>query len=204
MKNDNEWNSYQKDTAQNPPSKTAEFALQLFDEKRGLMVDLGCGAGVDSIHFLERGWRVLAVDAETDYFEGVRKFMPQEKKQRLNVQKMMFEELELPEADCINASFSLPFCTPEKFEKMWKVIRESIREGGRFSGTFFGNRDEWKTEFADTRTFHSKEEIEQLFSGFQMEMLEEEEFDGRCYGENGEPVPKHWHIFYVVARKEAL
>ena len=39
-------------------------------------------------------------------------------------------------AHLINASFSIPFCRPESFNRLWENIVEAININGRFSGIF--------------------------------------------------------------------
>jgi len=57
----------------------------------------------------------------------------------------------------INSSFSLPFCNPSHFDKLWELINASILVGGRFSGDFFGIRDEWSNN--PSFTFHTSDQI---------------------------------------------
>src|SRR5258708_30442219 len=45
-----------------------------------------------------------------------------------------FHESTWPTCDLVNASFSLPFCAPERFPEVWERIVESLRPGGRFCG----------------------------------------------------------------------
>ena len=201
MQGGNGWEKYMEDTAKTPPEITAEKALALFGGQKGLAIDLGCGAGADSLYFLDKGWSVLAIDAQTEYLERLRALMPEPLRARLTVRNMRFEELEIPRAELINATFSLPFCDPAYFGRMWETIAASIKPGGRFAGTFFGDRDEWREDFPDSRTFHSREDVEKLLDAFETEFFEEREWDGTCFGKHGKPFPKHWHVFHAVAKK---
>lgn len=141
-------------------------------------------------------------DAQPDFIMKIREEMPKTIQDRFEIRKMLFEELTLYNSvDCIIANFSLPFCNPKGFMKMWHEIVNSIKAEGIFSGVFFGDRDEWAQEFNGESTFHSKEEVMNLFEQFQIIEFLEEENVGKCCGRNGKPFPKHWHIFKVVARK---
>lgn len=197
------WNDYHKSTCNAPPSETAALALSLFHGKTGLMIDLGCGSGKDSLYFLSRGWSVLAVDLFPEFLIQTRETLPAKLQKRLEIRNTPFENLTLLSAHCINASYSLPFCSPGNFPTLWNAIQKSLKPNGIFAGTFFGNHDDWAMEFADTRTFLSKEEVSLMFSGFQLEYFNEAEREGTCCGEHGEPLPKHWHEFHVVARKQS-
>ena len=198
-----EWSAYYNLTKDNPPSKTAAVAAELFGDKCGQVLDLGCGAGVDALYFLSKGWKVLAVDANTEYLDAVREEMPIELQQKLDICQMTFEQLHIEKVvDCIIANFSLPFCNPRYFDDMWREIVQGTKPGGIFSGVFFGNRDDWAKSMQEERTFHTSMEVEALLADFEIINMQEEEWEGTCCGENGQPLPKHWHIFRVVARKE--
>lgn len=197
-----EWSAYYNLTKDNPPSKTAVWAEELLEEKCGQVMDLGCGAGVDALYFLSKGWNVLAVDAHTEYLSAVREEMPIELQKKLDICQMAFEQLHIEKAvDGIIANLSLPFCNPRYFDAMWKEIVRSIKPSGIFSGVFFGNRDDWAKFMQEERTFHTAEQVKILFHGFEIINMDEEEWDGVCCGEDGQAIPKHWHIFRVVAKK---
>ncbi len=202
MKQKESWDTYFEVTKTKPPSDTAIKALKQFGTLKSNMVDLGCGAGNDSLYFLENGWNVLAIDWQPDFIYKLKKDMPEGLQNRFEIIKMQFEELKLPVlADCIIANYSLPFCKPDHFQKMWKEIVSNIKKDGVFSGVFFGDRDEWATTMSGERTFHSKEQVVNLFHEFQIIDFNEDELDGTCCGRDGQAIPKHWHIFKVVAKK---
>ena len=197
-----EWLDYYEATKDNPPSETAVRAAQQFGEARGLVMDLGCGAGVDALYFLSKGWKVIAVDAHAEYLSEVRVHMPEELGCNLEVREMPFEQLVIGcSVDCIIANFSLPFCNPRYFDVMWTEIVKGLKAWGIFSGVFFGDRDSWAEWARGERTFHTLRQVRELFADFDILDLQEEEWDGSCCGEDGKPVPKHWHIFRVLARK---
>jgi hypothetical protein len=102
------------------------------------------------------------------------------------------EEVELPPADLLFASFSLFFCDPARFPDVWRRIGAALTDGGRFVGELLGNRDTWAPE-ADMSSF-AESQARTLFDGWTIERFDEEEEDGEaCSG------PKHWHVFHVVA-----
>lgn len=189
-----------------PPRDTLLAALDAFDAagfvdaaSPPLAVDLGCGEGRDTVELLRRGWRVVAIDGHTEGLKRTRdrEDLPPVAAKHLDLRHEAFEECSIPSCDLLNASFSLPFCRPNAFGALWTVIRAAIEPGGRFAGHFFGDRDSWAT-IAD-RSHHTREEVEDLLAGMKVEMLQEEERDGEDASGRG----KHWHVFHVVARKEA-
>lgn len=194
------WDKYFKNTEKLNASDVAVSAMKELQHCKGLVIDLGCGAGVDTLYFLENDWNVLAIDANPEFFIERSKKLPLSIQDNLTIQKQNFENLTLPKAECIIANFSLPFCKPGHFLLMWEKIISSLKKNAIFSGIFFGERDGWTQEYSDERTFLSKTQVEELFSTLSIISMEEKEFDGKCCGENGLPTPKHWHYFKVLAK----
>lgn len=195
------WNEFQKDKKRNVASNAAKMALELFGSSKGLAIDIGCGAGADSVLMLKEDWSVIALDHNTLGIDIVYKSLDAEKKDKLCIIQDTFENMDLPTCDWLNASFALPFVRPEDYDKVWQKINNSIMSGGRFSGTFFGNKDSW-AQGNTLRTFHTKEQVINLFNGFIIELFDEREREGTSIDASGVEHPKHWHIFEVVARKK--
>jgi len=180
-----------------PPTPTLSLALWLFEaetlrRKQRYAIDLGCGAGRDTVELLRRGWRVLAIDKEPQAIKLTRAAAT---KYPLRTTLTSFEEIKLPRCDLVNASWSLPFCSPEQFDLLWKKITISIHSEGRFSGHFFGIHDGWIDD--EGMTFHTTEHAKRLFRGFQRELFLEKEWNGKTASGK----KKHWHVYAVVAKK---
>ena len=175
------------------PRETLLDALAHFEaEERapGLAVDLGAGAGRDTVELLRRWWRVVAVDANPEAVARLSGLGD-----GVEVLQARFEDAEWPEADLVNASFSLPFCDAAGFERCWSRIRERLVPGGRFCGHLFGDHDDWAG--GENMNFHSRNEVGGLLEGLEVERLDEVDEDGKtALGE-----AKHWHVFHVVARR---
>jgi tellurite methyltransferase len=189
------WSDYYASNADREPR---EMLFETLDSFRmpGEAVDLGCGAGIDTVAMLERGWRVLATDAEEEAIALLRQRVPSALVPRLRTRVARMEALELPRVDLVWAGFSLFFCRPERFEDVWTRIGRSIVPGGRFAGQILGERDTWASD-EDITSFR-RADAESLLDGWAVERFDEEENDGEaCSG------PKHWHVFHVVARASA-
>lgn len=195
-----EWGKYYEATLDRPPRDTLLRALTAFEtETRSddlrFAIDLGCGNGVDTLELLRRGWKVLAIDREPGAIEWVKKRVPTEQHSQLLTQVTALEEIRLPKADLINASYSLPFCSPNSFDALWQQIVSALSTGGRFAGNLFGDRDGWCTN--SHMTFHTIDQTKQLLRQFEAEFFLEEESDGvTALGD-----PKHWHTYSIAARK---
>ena len=189
-----EWESYYRRRAGRPPRESLVKALALF-ERPGLAVDLGCGSGIDSLELLRQGWRVVAIDGEREALAWLERAVPPAWQSRLEMQQVMFEAVELPRCDLVNASASLPFCGPAHFDLFWGKIVMALGGNGRFAGHFFGDRDDWSNN--PEMTFHTAGQVQALLADFEIEGLAEKEYEEERPG--GEW--KHWHSFEVVARK---
>lgn len=195
------WDEYFEDTLNiTKPQYTLALALKYFaqeDKEPGFAVDLGTGTGRDALFLLEKGWNVLAIDAESLAIEILSNRVLDSDRNRLAVNISPFSDMSLPDRiKLINASFSLPFCSPEDFPDIWQNIVDHLEIGGRFAGQFFGERDEG---FSDINPLmFSQDQVMQLFQDhFEVEYLQIEE--GLIPAADGSL--KRWHTFHVVVKK---
>ena len=144
---------------------------------------------------LERGWSVVAIDAEEEAIRRVRRRVGPELVARLRTNVSLMEDVEIPSADLVWASYSLFFCHPDRFPDLWARIGIALREGGRFAGQVLGDRDTWAS-LPDRSAFTAREARSLFDDTYVVERFEEEEEDEEDDGES-----KHWHVFHVVARK---
>ena len=199
----NNWAThYEKIKSQGlPPSATLLKALSLFCAEKSsaeFALDLGCGTGIDTLELLSKGWNVIAIDKQADALHLFRQNAFSSFDDRLKLIHGAFESVDLPTVDLINASFSLPFCSPENFEDLWERITNAIKPEGRFAGHFLGLNDSWATN--GEMTFLNKQQVHHLFDSFSIEWIEESEKDGKTISGKG----KHWHVFHVVAKKSEI
>ena len=176
-----------------PPRDTLLLALDRAVEP-GFAVDLGCGAGRDTVELLRRGWRVLAIDSEPEAIRRLEAREDLENRDNLTTLCARMEDARWEAADLVNASFALPFVPPERFPPFWQRLIDSIREGGRFAGQLLGPNDEWA---GTGLTIVTRGALDAFFAAFEFEWLDEEDADGSVPGGG----KKHWHIFHIVARK---
>jgi tellurite methyltransferase len=190
------WARYAEGTQGREPMKFHGKALERtgWVEGRGrLVIDLGSGAGNEALAFLDDGWRVLAVDSEPRALEILESRVDPGSSAKLETRLGLFHEVELPEADLVFASLSLPFAGTH-FEEALASALQAVKPGGWFVGVLFGNNDTWADE-PDVTTV-DMEGIEAAFSRFVDLEIEEEEFDG-----SSGSGPKHWHWYVVSAKR---
>ena len=104
-----------------------------------------------------------------------------------------FSHIELPEADLVFASLSLPFAG-QRFRRALKNAIGAVAPDGWFVAVFLGPRDGWATQRGVATVGRS--ELTDALSDFERMSIDEEEFDGPSGAG-----PKHWHWFIVVARR---
>ena len=200
MSNITVWPEFYQATAGRPPWPTLLAALARFEaeasgDEPGLAIDLGCGAGRDTFELLRRGWTVLAVDGQPEAIAYIEAQTLPEWKSRLQTQVAAFEQLQLPPARLVNASFTLPFCEPGVFKRFWAEIVRALPPGGRFAGHFFGPNDSWANR--PEMIFHTEAAVKALLADFELELFQETNEEGKtALGQS-----KNWHVFAVVARK---
>jgi tellurite methyltransferase len=190
---DGRWPTYYTANEGRPPRAQLLEVLEAFPLP-GEAVDLGCGAGIDTAAMLDRGWSVFATDAEAEGLERLRRRVGDAHGDRLRIQHARMEDVALPPADLVWASYSLFFCEPARFGELWDRIFEAVRPGGWFAGQILGERDAW----AGTPGISSftLADAMSLFEGWEVRRFQEEDEDGEaCSG------PKHWHVFHVTARR---
>ncbi len=193
------WKRYYQWTSKRPPRDLLLQTLNHVDWEGGSgrgksAIELGFGAGTDTLELLRRGWSVLAVDGQESAAAMLSRRVPSRLRPRLTILVTPMEELRLPRADLVYASFSLPFCPPERFPDLWSSIRRSLRRGGHFAGQLFGDHDEWHGN--RPLSFHSRRQVRGLTRGWQVEMLRETVEEGRSF-----EGPKHWHFFDLILEK---
>ena len=195
MSNEPRWEGYYRKLEGRSARPLLAAVLERFPTDGSFhVVELGSGDGTEATALLERGWTVTAIDAEPAAIARLHARVSVAQRERLTTRVARFEDVDLPAADLILASFSLPFCPPSHFEDVWARVVAALAPGGRFAGEFFGVRDSWAT--ADDMTFHTADEVERLLAPFEVEELKEKEWDG-----SSGSGPKHWHLFQVIARK---
>jgi trans-aconitate methyltransferase len=189
------WDDYYKKIQGRAPRQLLLDALAKFPADATFhAIDLGCGDGTETAFLLSHRWNVLAVDGEPAAIKRLLDKVPSEVQVHLQTQVAKFEEVVLPQADLIHASYSIPFCHPDHFPALWGKIINALKPGGRFAGQFFGVHDSW----ADNKemTFHTEAQVRDMLAGLETEYFHEEDADGQAASG-----PKHWHVFTVITRK---
>ena len=179
------------------PRNNIEYFINEIKCNPGKAIELGCGAGNDTVYLIKNNWNVLAIDRE-DVEKRILNRLSQREKKKFRFQIQSFESLELEKSDLIIANYCLPFCNKDRFEDLWNKIKESILCNGYFVGNFFGINDSWNKTKPE-KVFLSKEQVIELFKDFEIIRFKEIEKDALT----GLGKMKHWHIFDVIAKNRS-
>lgn len=185
---------YYENTANANPNYTVKKFIEL-NVKPGNAIELGCGAGRDTIYLIKNGWNVLAIDRE-DVSSRIQSKLNKEEVKKFKFSQQKFENIKLEKNNLVVANFSIPFCNKNNFKELWNKINNSILKDGYFVGNFFGNNDEWKST-KEEMTFMTKKQVLELFENFEIIEIKEVEKDNLT----GLGKIKHWHMFNVIAKK---
>lgn len=104
--------------------------------KPGNAIDLGCGAGRDTVYLIKNGWKVLSIDRE-DTKEIISSKLDNEEIKRFRFDNHNFENIELEKNNLLVANFSIPFCQKDYFNEFWNKITDSILKERIFCGKLF-------------------------------------------------------------------
>lgn len=126
---------YYENTKNLPPHPIVKKFIDM-NVKVGKAIDLGCGAGRDTIYLTKNGWNVLSIDKE-DTGELVSSKLDEEEIKRFRFVRQDFENIELEKNNLLVANFSIPFCKKDSFNEFWNKISESILKERILCGKFF-------------------------------------------------------------------
>ncbi len=189
---DNAFKYFDK-TKNNIPRKNIRKFLDM-KIKPGICIDLGCGAGNDTIFLIKNGWKAIAIDKENTE-NIIRNNLDKEEQNYLKFEIQDFKNIILKPCNLLVGNLSLSFCDRKYFNGLWNKIVNSISKDGYFVGNFFGINDTWANRA--NMIFFTKEYVLNLFSDFKIIDFKEIEKDGKtALGKT-----KHWHIFNVMAKK---
>ena len=99
-------------------------------------IDLGCGAGRDTIYLIKNGWNVLSIDKD-DTGKFISSKLNEEEIKRFRFVRQDFENIELEKNNLLVANFSNPFCKKDCFNELWNKITNSILKERILCGKFF-------------------------------------------------------------------
>lgn len=189
------WQQYYQKALSRPHSARTELAVSLNTSGLQVAVDCGCGTGSDIAFLTERDYQVHGFDVNSDSVGLCRERFADDA--QVSISQAAFEEYAYPRSGVMIAHSSLFFADPARFAATWKAMASSIVAGGVFSGDFMGMDDSWATGYRTATAPMTRQQVTELFSGFDIIELHERNEQGiTALGRT-----KQWHILSVVAVK---
>ncbi|MFD0327695.1 hypothetical protein ACFQZC_04350 [Streptacidiphilus monticola] len=106
------------------------------------------------------------------------------------------QDVELPAAELVHASYSLPFLPPADFGPVWQRVRGSLAPGGLLAVTLFGAGDT-RHDRTDL-TLLGRRQARELFLGLEVLAFDDRAAEGTRAGGGSEGPGR---VFEVIARR---
>ena len=125
MNNSKSIEKYYDNTESDIPRDNVKYFIEEIKSNPNNAIELGCGAGNDTVYLIKNNYNVLAIDRE-DVEERISRRLNKEELEKFRFQKQDFETLKLEKSNLIVANYSLPFCNKSKFKQLWNNINKNI------------------------------------------------------------------------------
>ncbi|MFC4455010.1 class I SAM-dependent methyltransferase [Deinococcus sonorensis] len=188
------WAAHARRTVGGPRPLLTEALELLGRPRRRVALDLGCGAGNDTLALLERGWTVTALDGSAGALALVQERAGVHRT-RLTPLEAGFHQVPRRRYTLVYASLSLPFTPPARWDRTWRAVRRAVGVRGWFAATLFGPRDGWAGE--PDMSFITAQALRERLDGFEPVVLREWEGEIRLAAGGLHPS----HTLTVIARR---
>lgn len=163
------------------------------DRDGGVVLDIGAGAGADSLQFARRGWTVHAYDSDDTL--AARLVENERMTGSVHFHHTDITTVEtFPAAHIVYSTYTLGLLGPDGLAHIWPKMVAALPRGGVLAVDLFGPHDSW-ADRPDIATL-GLEEIDRMFRGFHITDRSVRDEDGRFLNER-----KHWHVITTLARK---
>ena len=165
------------------------------DRRAGVVLDIGAGAGADSLQFARHGWTVHAYDADDTLAARLVENQRMSGTVRFHHTDVTTVE-EFPPARIVYSTYTLSLLGPEGLAATWPRLVEALPRGGVMAVDLIGDHASW-ADRPEVATLHAAQ-IDAMFRGFQVLDRSIRDEDGRFQTDK-----KHWHVITTLARKTA-
>ena len=168
------WDAYYDQTAERKPRPSILEAIEAAPS-RDKVLDLGAGVMSDSQFLLDQGFNEVTAVDKVPTVEALAEEKILAAEGRLKVVIEDFTDFDFQENmyDLINAQYSLSFVDKENFDTVFERMKNSLKEGGVFVGTLFGDKDSWAQR--EDMTCPTRDEFLALLQGMEILKFDEEE-----------------------------
>jgi len=151
------------------PSFLAFMAEYYWGEKDLKFLDLGCGAGANSLFLISKGYKVTSIDFSKSVCDRLWYNLIGTQKELINIVNADLTKIEFEESsfDCILAVNLLEYLEPEQAYSVIKSARNWLKPGGRLFGKMLaqGLPDTLRHEGV-RYGIYTPNEMSRLFSGY--------------------------------------
>ena len=174
------WKLYIKKLKDEKIRPVLEEAVLL--SKPGLALDIGAGALNETKYLLERGFKVIAIDPNSEDDDVL----------KIPIQEYIFPTNTF---SLVCALLVFPFLPKKDIPDIMRGVANSLKKNGIIVAHFFGSNDTWSNRCAT----HSSDEIRSLIddTGLTIIKLTEQQYDKKT----AKGILKHWHVFTLIAKK---
>lgn len=190
-----DWAALNAHAAGRPARRLVSRAIAAAGGQRhpGVVLDLGAGAGADSLQFARHGWTVHAYD--TDDTLAARLVENERMSGSVRFHHGDIAEVEeFPAAQIVYSTYTLSLLGPEALAVTWQRLVDALPRGGVMAVDVFGVNDTW-ADRPDIATL-PLEQVDEMFRDFQVIDRSIRDEDGRFLEDR-----KHWHVITTLARK---
>ena len=117
-------NKYYENTKNSPPHFLVEKFINM-NIKPKTAIDLGCGAGRDTIYLIQNNWKVLSIDKENTK-QIIENKLRKDELKNFEFDVQSFENIHLEKTYLLVSNFSIPFCNKTYFNEFWNKIVNNI------------------------------------------------------------------------------
>lgn len=130
---------YYNNTEMEKPRDNVQHFIKNIKITPGKAIELGCGAGNDTVYLIKNNWNVTAIDRE-NVEERILKRLTKKETEQFAFQKQNFEDIKLESNNLLVANYCIPFCNKNKFEELWSKIENSILPNRIFCRQLFWSK----------------------------------------------------------------
>ncbi len=190
------WEKYYEKNKGRPVRTLYSDAIKLLPPSSTKALDAGCGAGIEVLDLMARGFQVHAIDQEMKSIELIRLQVGNDPRLQTYISSLENWN-EWPKVDFLFAYHSFPFCSVGSFDSVLQKATESVVPSGILAVSFFGLEDEW---VVDQKVIGiSSDNVRALLRDFSILHFEEIKKVGQTTFQ-GE---KLWHVIEVIARRNS-
>ena len=187
---------YYNNTKNIEPHELVKKIIQ--KKEKGIAIDIGVGAGRDTVALLKNGWSVTAID-KNDTSNIIKENLNKDEIKRLTFICDDVTNIKFPKSDLIISFNVLSFVDKKSIKCVIEKIRNSLNKNGIVILNFFGKEDGFKDRISEEKErneiyLYDESEIKELLKDFEIIKLNEIKKDEI----SGDGVMKHWHIYTVV------